>query len=143
MKYFTLIVIFSFGIFGCQDVKAPEKPKHLIAKDKMVDILTEAYLANAARSVDNKTIISKGIVIDSLVYKNFGVDSLQFAESNAYYAANVDQYIEMFQKVETRLNVLQQKLDSIQEIERSKNDSVKNKTIDTLPIAEPIKDSLI
>src|SRR5690606_17996206 len=96
MKYFSFILILAF--IGCQDVKAPEKPKELIGKNKMVDILTEAYLANAARSVDNKSIIAKGIVIDTLVYKNFGVDSLQFAKSNAYYAADINTYIEIFQK---------------------------------------------
>ncbi len=98
MRYFNFIVIIVFSFISCQDVKGPEKPDNLIAKDKMVDILTEAYLANAARSVDNKSIISKGIVIDTIVYKNFGIDSLQFVKSNEYYAADVNIYIEIFSK---------------------------------------------
>jgi hypothetical protein len=141
MKYSNFILILFFAFIGCQDVKAPEKPKDLIAKNKMVDILTEAYLANAARSVDNKSIISKGIVIDTLVYKNFGVDSLQFAKSNAYYAADVNTYIDLFQKVETRLNAMQTKMDSIQKMEGKKKDSLKNK--DQQQKSVPVKDSLI
>ena len=139
MKYFSFILILAF--IGCQDVKAPEKPKELIGKNKMVDILTEAYLANAARSVDNKSIIAKGIVIDTLVYKNFGVDSLQFAKSNAYYAADINTYIEIFQKVEIRLNAMQTKMDSIQKLERSKKDSLKTKNEQQKTV--PVKDSLI
>ena len=70
MKHSALLIIFLLSFVSCQDVNYPEKPKNLIAKDKMVEILTETYLGNAARSVDNKTIITKGIKMDSLIYKN-------------------------------------------------------------------------
>ncbi|HET8803703.1 MAG TPA: DUF4296 domain-containing protein [Aequorivita sp.] len=140
MKYWTIILFFSLGFFGCQDVKKPEKPKDLIGKDKMVDMLTEAYLANSARSVDNKSIISKGIKMDSLIYKNFGVDSLQFAKSNEFYAADIDAYMEIFQKVEARLTGMQKEMDSIREMEKKRKDSISKKA--SQPI-EPKKDSLI
>lgn len=143
MKHWILILFFSFGSFGCQDVKQPEKPKNLISKDKMVDMLTEAYLANAARSVDNKSIISKGIKMDSVVYKNFGVDSLQFAQSNEFYAADVNTYMEIFQKVEARLTGMQKKMDSIREVEKSRKDSISKKNDAKKQNLEPIKDSLI
>lgn len=140
MKYWTIILFFSLGVFGCQDVKQPEKPKDLIGKDKMVDMLTEAYLANSARSVDNKSIITKGIKMDSLIYKNFGVDSLQFAKSNEFYAADINAYMEIFQKVEARLTGMQKEMDSIRVMEKSRKDSISKKA--SQPI-EPKKDSLI
>lgn len=140
MKYWTIILFFSLGVFGCQDVKQPEKPKDLIGKDKMVDMLTEAYLANSARSVDNKSIITKGIKMDSLIYNNFGVDSLQFAKSNEFYAADINAYMEIFQKVEARLTGMQKEMDSIRVMEKSRKDSISKKA--SQPI-EPKKDSLI
>ena len=143
MKNWTIILIFTLTFFGCQNVKQPEKPKNLIAKDKMIDMLTEAYLANTARSVDNKSIISKGIKMDSLVYKNFGVDSIQFAQSNEFYASDVNVYMEIFQKVEARLTGMQKEMDSIRETEKSKKDSISKKNDDKKPNAVPIKDSLI
>lgn len=143
MKNWTIILIFTLTFFGCQNVKQPEKPKNLIAKDKMIDMLTEAYLANAARSVDNKSIISKGIKMDSLVYKNFGVDSIQFAQSNEFYASDVNVYMEIFQKVEARLTGMQKEMDSIRETEKSKKDSITKKNEVKKPNAVPIKDSLI
>ena len=142
MKH-LIILVFIFGFFGCQDVKQPEKPQNLIPKDKMVDMLTEAYLANAARSVDNKSIISNGIVLDSLIYRNFGVDSLQFAKSNEFYAADVNTYIEIFNKVEARLIGMQTKLDSIRQIERSRKDSINKESGVKKTSPEPVKDSLI
>ncbi|MEM0517975.1 MULTISPECIES: DUF4296 domain-containing protein [Aequorivita] len=124
-------------------MEQPKKPKNLISKDKMIDILTESYLANAARSVNNQTIIDKGVILDSIIYNNFGVDSLQFAKSNAYYAADVNSYMEIFQKVETRLKQMQHKLDSIREMERDLNDSVGKKKFEKIIEDEPLKDSLI
>ncbi len=143
MKHSIVILIFALSLFGCQDVNKPEKPENLIAKDKMIDILTETYLDNAARSIDNKSIISKGIKMDSMVYKNFGIDSLQFAKSNAYYAADVNAYMEIFQEVEARLDTIQKKMDSIWEKEWVRKDSIKQKLKENKATAEPVKDSLI
>lgn len=143
MKYCALILICLLSFWGCQDVKQPEKPKNLISKEKMVDMLTEAYLANAARSVNNQAIIDKGIKMDSLIYKNFGVDSLQFAKSNEYYAADINVYMDIFQKVEARIVSMQQKLDSIREIDRSRKDSIEKQKIEKKTDAEPLRDSLI
>lgn len=127
MKYWSIAII-TIVFFGCQDIKHPEKPKNLIPQDKMVDVLTEAYLANAARSVNNKPIINEGLRIDSLVYDKFGVDSLQFANSNAYYAADINMYMKIFQDVETRLSKMEKKHDSIQKTITKLNDSVNRKT---------------
>lgn len=127
MKYVPILMIV-ISFWACQDVKHPEKPKNLISKDKMVDVLTEAYLANAARSIDNKTIIAEGIKMDSLFYSKFGVDSLQFAQSNAFYAADVNMYIDIFQEVETKLDNMVKNLDSIRSAGIKFKDSIPDKT---------------
>ncbi|QQX77332.1 MULTISPECIES: DUF4296 domain-containing protein [Aequorivita] len=143
MKHLLLLLLLALSFIGCQNVAQPEKPKDLISKEKMVDLLTEAYLANAARSVNNQAIIDKGIKMDSLIYKNFGVDSLQFANSNAYYAADVNTYMEIFQKVEARLVAMQKKMDSIREVEKNRKDTIEIKKIEEKASVEPVKDSLI
>jgi len=54
MKY-SIILIFSFlFLASCKDVDLPEKPDNLIDKDKMVEVLTESYINNSARSIDLK-----------------------------------------------------------------------------------------
>ena len=140
MKYW-LILILTINFASCQDVKQPKKPKNLIEKDKMAEVLTEAYLANAARSVDNKSMLAKGVIMDSLLYTKFGIDSLQFVRSNDYYAANVNAYMEIFQKVENNLNALERNLDSIRELNYNKNDTLQKEPIKN-KMETPIKDSL-
>tara|TARA_B100002051_G_C16721153_1_gene632532 strand:+ start:488 stop:919 length:432 start_codon:yes stop_codon:yes gene_type:complete len=143
MKHWILIFVLILSILGCQNVERPEKPKNLISKEKMVDVLTEAYLANAARSVNNQAIIDKGIKVDSLIFKKFEVDSVQFAKSNDYYAADINMYLDIFQKVEARLVAMEKKLDSIRDLDRKRKDSVESQQNKERTIAEPIRDSLI
>jgi hypothetical protein len=143
MKHWVLIFVLILSILGCQNVERPEKPKNLISKEKMVDVLTEAYLANAARSVNNQAIIDKGIKVDSLIFKKFEVDSVQFAKSNDYYAADINMYLDIFQKVEARLVAMEKKLDSIRDMDRKRKDSVESQQNKERIIAEPKRDSLI
>lgn len=120
--YFILISVIMI-LAGCQSVQSPPKPDDLIPKDKMIDILEEAYLANAARGVENKSILEKGIRLDSLIYDRNGIDSLQFARSNAYYSANLNVYSEIFRELETRLSLMQKELDSVFYSEKPQQDS--------------------
>lgn len=143
MKHWVPILILILSILGCQNVERPEKPKNLISKEKMVDVLTEAYLANAARSVNNQAIIDKGIKVDSLIFKKFEVDSVQFAKSNDYYAADINMYLDIFQKVEARLVAMEKKLDSIRNMDRKRKDSVESNQNKERIIADPKRDSLI
>lgn len=130
MKYWTVFLI-SLMFVACQNVQRPEKPKNLIAKDVMAEVLTEAYLANAGRSVDNKTVEIKGVKLDSLIYTKFGIDSLQFVRSNDYYAADINAYVDIFQKVEENLKAIENRLDSIRGEEPTNN-----KTTPKAPVQE-------
>ncbi|MBZ0327395.1 MAG: DUF4296 domain-containing protein [Altibacter sp.] len=107
--YLTMVFVF----MGCQDVKRPERPEDLIPRDKMVDIFTDAYVMNAARSINLKVITDNGVVLDSVFYTRYDIDSLQFVRSNAYYTANLNEYLSLFEEVEQRLLQLETKKDSI------------------------------
>ncbi len=128
----NLYILFLLAMLvGCQNVMTPKKPDNLIPKDKMVDILQQAYLTNAARGVENKTIVEKGIYLDSLIYYNNNIDSLQFARSNEYYASNLNEYSEIFRELEKRLDLAQRDLDSLlysdkpqQKPVKAENDSI-------------------
>lgn len=141
MKNFLILTCIITGLFGCQEVHYPKKPENLISKEKMIDILTETYLANAARSVDRRSIESQGIRMDSLIYRNFGIDSLQFVRSNAYYAADINTYMEIFEKVTKNLSAAEKKVDSIFDAEVRKNSG--GAPSNEMEKAEPVRDSLI
>lgn len=118
MRYVVVIVI--LFLTGCQDIKRPEKPKDLIPKEKMISVLTEAYLANASQSVRNQAIYAQAIDLDSLIYAKFDIDSLQFKRSNDYYSFDFNTYIDMLSEVETNLLNMDKSLDSIREVQMSK-----------------------
>lgn len=144
MKNLFFFLLFC-TLLGCQDVKFPEKPENLITEDQMVDVLTEVYLINSARSIDNKTIIQSKIQLDSFVFKKFKIDSLQFALSNAYYTSNLNTYNRLFKKVDEQLLFLKKRADSIREIilaeEKLVKDSINAKLRDSLGLKK--KDTII
>ena len=143
MKY-LLIIIATLLFFGCQDVKKPEKPQNLISQETMADILTDIYISNAARSVNNKLLKEYNIKLDSVIYKKYEIDSLQFVESNAYYSSNLKTYTKIISSVEERLKLLQEEKDSIYEIikkERGDTISGKGKIKESL-LVDPVESSI-
>lgn len=115
MKFVLNIVLIAMVFAGCQDVKYPEPPENLLPKEKFVQILADAYVANASRSrsVNNRILRTKGIQLDSLLYNKHQVDSLSFAESNAYYASNLDVYTQIILDVEKLLTEKKARIDSL------------------------------
>jgi len=102
-------------ILGCQEVIQPKKPENLIKKEKMAQIIAESYTGNAARSINNRVLRDAGLRLDSLLYAKYEVDSLNFAESNTYYASQLNDYIEIMSMVEKILDTRKISLDSILE----------------------------
>ncbi len=145
MKFFVTIIA-TLCLLSCQDVKHPEAPQNLIPRDKMVEVFTEAYLINAARSYDKRTILENKVKLDSFIYKKFDIDSLQFAESNAFYTSNLNTYNDLFIRVEERMNLLKIRVDSIHEIvlaeEKRVQDSINEAKKDSLGL-EIKKDTLV
>lgn len=141
--HFLIALIFGLFVSACQDVKRPQLPTNLIAKDTMVSILVDAYTINAARSIDNRIIVNKGVLIDSILYAKHQIDSLQFAQSNAYYASDLDTYKKLFLQVAEKLKVEKTKKDTLfaqykraKELQRI-NDSIKGARLDSLQSIYP------
>ncbi|WP_203294663.1 DUF4296 domain-containing protein [Luteirhabdus pelagi] len=124
----TRVILFlgsALFAIGCQNIERPEKPENLIPREKMIDIYVESYLSNAARSVDNRAIRAYGIQLDSILYRRFSIDSIQYDESNRYYSSQLDIYEAMFDEVHERLNTQKVEIDSLIRNYRGKNkDSV-------------------
>ena len=108
--YFILTVLL---VISCQNVKYPEKPDNLIPKDKMVDVLTEVYLSNAVRSYNIRIVRDSGYKLDSMLYKKFSIDSMQFAKSHAYYSTDLDAYTAMFEKVKAKMEIMKVEADTL------------------------------
>ena len=89
-------------VVGCNS-NSVEKPKNLIGKDKMIDILYDISLLEAIKTQN----INGGIAVkmgNDYIYKKYKIDSIQFVKSNKYYASDIAEYKKMFEKIKERLN---------------------------------------
>jgi uncharacterized protein DUF4296 len=146
MRYFTKILVLLLLLAGCQDVKYPEKPENLLSREKMVRMLADAYVGNASRSnrVNNRVLRTNGVHLDSILYKKHQVDSLTFAESNAYYASNLVVYTEIITEVEKLLLTKKVSVDSILKFNKKKSfpktDSMPKQKASLGELTEPPQD---
>lgn len=123
MRYFSKIIVLLLILAGCQNVKYPEKPENLLSKEKMVQMLADAYIGNSSRSksYNNRILRTNGVHLDSILYKKHQVDSLTFVKSNAYYASNLVIYTEIMTEVEKLLLTKKVSVDSILKLQKKRS----------------------
>lgn len=135
-----LIVILVLVVLGCQSSGKPETPENLISKDKMVDILYDVFVLNAAKGSNKLMLEKNGIYPENYVFEKYGIDSLQFAESNAYYGFFVDDYEAIMADVDQRIQANKQKYQNIIDEEGRKKQREKD-SIRKLNDSMKIKDA--
>lgn len=97
-----------------------KQPAKLIEKEKMIDIMYDLSLLDAMKYQNPISLDSVETDPVKFILRKFKVDSLQFAQSNMYYATDYEAYKEMFDEVSKRLAVNQRATDSIMKIEDKK-----------------------
>ena len=110
LKRLIVILIFTLSAVACNKLKGPDKPKNLISKDKMVDILIDAKILSSASSVNKIIMRDSNLNFNTYVYEKHKIDSLQFALSNNYYAFHVDEYEDIYTLVSDSLDRLKANL---------------------------------
>ncbi len=100
--YIILVLIF----LSCESRTSYDKPKDLIQKDQMIDLLIDMHFVNGITGVNNK----KGIKANdymSVLYEKYQIDSTRFASSNLYYISNISEYEKLLKEVKKRLEAQQ------------------------------------
>jgi len=120
LKNTLLLAFLLLLISACTSNTIYKKPKDLIPKKQMVNLLTDMYLANSATNVKTKKL-QRNIDYMPLVYEKYGIDSLRFQTSNVYYMSKIDDYEAIYKKVDARLQYM---LDTTQAAQKLK-DSLK------------------
>ncbi len=144
MKKLTYILVLMM-ILGCNE-KTIEKPENLISKDQMAEILYDLAVINAAKKTNPWRLSDRSIELMPFIYQKHGIDSVQFVQSDIYYASIPEEYETIYQVVEARLErekaVYEKEKtrasDSLRKIterqrELLKEQKAKNKLKDTLP----------
>ncbi len=119
MNKYIYIIIISIFIFSCTSNTILKKPENLMSKDKMVDVLTDMFIASSAENIKNLDLKRK-VNYYPLVFEKHKIDSALFQESNYYYTSKVDEYDEILNKVEERLK----ELTKLYEYEKKIEDSI-------------------
>jgi hypothetical protein len=100
-KIILFLVVFIFGI-SCNKELVKE-PKSVIEKEKMVDIMYDLALLEAMKVENPALMDSMKFTSNQYIYKKYKIDSVQFAQSNIYYAADYEEYEKMYNQIKTRL----------------------------------------
>lgn len=119
MKNCLVILLVLFLSVSCKK-EVVKQPAKLIEKDKMIDIMYDLSLLEAMKYQHQELLDSTEISPTKFILKKYKVDSLQFAQNNMYYAADYENYKDMFDEVGKRLKVAERAADSLVTIENKK-----------------------
>ncbi len=133
------------ALLGCNE-KTIQKPENLITKDQMAEILYDLAVINAAKKANPWRLSDRNIELMPFIYQKHDIDSVQFVQSDIYYASVPEEYQEIYQVVEARLErekaIYEEEKtrvsDSIRKISEQqrqllKDQKAKKKKKDTLP----------
>lgn len=122
MKFLWFIIAF-ISLVSCQDIEEVKEPKNLIPEEKMVDVLTDLAILNAAKNYNKKMLEAKGVRPDEYLYNKHKIDSIQLVESTHYYAKNFNRLEIIFERVQRNLENMKQDYEQRQE-EEEKEDTL-------------------
>ncbi len=100
-KIFFLILTIS-ALFSCGE-EVIEKPINLIPKEKMIDILYDLAIINAAKSSGPKVMDNMNFEPMEYIYNKYQIDSIQFVTSDLYYASIPLEYEDIYKNLENRI----------------------------------------
>ena len=140
MKQISVLVVLVFLILGCEPKLKPEKPSNLIPKDKMTLVLYDLFVVNSAKGINRKVLEENRLNPERYLLEKHSIDSVQFAESNNYYAHDIEVYNTIIDDVKQKITSEKKKYEAISEKSKEKKEQIKDsikrsrEVIDTKPL---------
>ena len=113
------IIILSIFISCKKDII--KTPNHLIEKEKMVNIMYDLSLLDAIKVQNPSSLDTFNINPNDYIFKKYKIDSIQFAQSNIFYAADYKEYEKMFKKIKARLENNKSLVESLIKAQKKKD----------------------
>ncbi|RRQ50369.1 DUF4296 domain-containing protein [Maribacter algicola] len=135
MNRFRIVIIVLACLTACGE-KLIEQPENLIPKDKMVLILRDMALINAAKGANLGILKDNAVEPTRYVFEKYGIDSAQFVVSDRYYASLPVEYEAIYTEVEASLDATRIELEE----EKKITDSLK--LLESKRTRETVLDSL-
>ena len=131
-KCILLLVVLAVSACG---EKLMKKPDDLIPKEKMIEILSEMAIVNSAKSTNIAILRDHNIDPTEYVFKKFAIDSIQFVESDRYYASVPSEYEAIYTEVEIRLTNQKKELEDAKML----SDSIRRTEIEVKKIKKDVR----
>lgn len=119
MEKVLSILVLMILLLSCKE-DIVKKPKNLIEKDQMVDIIYDFALLEAIKYQSSNSLVTQKINAKEYIYKKYTIDSAQFAQSNMYYASDYKLYNKIYDQVKSRLNEYKLSIEKKQEQAKTK-----------------------
>ena len=120
IKRLGYIFLTLFWLMSCGE-EVISKPEGLIAKDKMINILHDMALINAAKTTAPSVLEERKFSPMEFIYQKYNIDSVQLVSSNLYYASIPLEYEDIYEKLESRID---EQKDSLESDRTQRKDSV-------------------
>ncbi len=104
------ILIILMTLYSCQNIERTEKPDPFFGEEKMSDILVDMYLIEGAQSSNRRTFLQTGIKPDSFIYAKYNMDSLSYQKNFYYYTDRAEEYVQLLELVETKLEKIKKEV---------------------------------
>jgi hypothetical protein len=102
MKKIIILLAIVLVFISCKD-EAVKEPNSLIEKETMVNIMYDLAVLDGIKYQNPASLDSFKINPKKYIYNKYKIDSLQFAQSNIYYASNHEEYLAIVDEVNARL----------------------------------------
>ncbi|SHI95241.1 DUF4296 domain-containing protein [Flavobacterium haoranii] len=94
---------------SCKDM-AVEKPDNLLPEDKMIDIIYDIAILQAADNYKPINLSDAGVKVNNYIYKKYNIDSTTYYQNHKYYASDVNNYKKIYKKVLEKITAEQTSL---------------------------------
>lgn len=111
-------ILFTFMVlFGCSN-KTPKKPKNLIPMETMEQVLYDVYMLNAIKISNKKLLQKEEVSFQNEIFDKYQIDSLQFVDSNNFYASDFESYSVLIERIKMRMNSNKKEVEQLVEHEK-------------------------
>jgi hypothetical protein len=137
MKKIIILLATVFVFISCKD-EVIKKPNRLIEKETMVNIMYDLSVLDGIKYQNPSSLDSFKINPKKYIYSKYKIDSVQFAQSNIYYASNYEEYSGIIDEINNRLTKKKSEVTAVIKADAKKKKPVKkpilpkNKALDSL-----------
>ena len=122
MRNIVISFIAIIYLFSCSN-KSAKKPDNLIPLETMEEVIYDVYMLNAIKISNKKLLQNEEVSFKKEIFEKHNIDSLQFAKSNDFYAADFETYKALIERIKKRMDSNKKALEQpTEEEKKSKKD---------------------